>query len=266
MKVSSAHCSVLSWNVWSIANEEKLLNFLQIIEDNQIDIACVTETWFDRKTGPFSRTIKSLGFKIHHAYREDKRGGGCAVIYKNNLSVKEGEASTTDFSSFEFSYATLSLKTGRKLIIICIYRKQEICFKLFYEEFMNFMDKRSNMNGTLLVVGDFNVWGEDTEDNDTTMLLDLMNAYGLVQSITEPTHRDGHTLDHAYFNPYQIECPYMIIDSAGFTSDHLPIVFQVPYCNVVDNTKTVFYRKLIKDIDMEGFREDLKKAVDNNQL
>ena len=31
---------MLIWNVWSIANEEKLTNFLQIIEDKDINMAC----------------------------------------------------------------------------------------------------------------------------------------------------------------------------------------------------------------------------------
>ena len=80
MKLSSVECRVMSWNVWSIANQEKMNNFLQILEDKKISIACITETWFDGKTGPFTKAIKEAGFKITHAYREKKRGGGCAIV------------------------------------------------------------------------------------------------------------------------------------------------------------------------------------------
>ena len=56
--------------VWSIANEEKLLNFLHIIEDMDIKIACVCETWFDTQKGVFSRLIKEFDYELHHAHRE----------------------------------------------------------------------------------------------------------------------------------------------------------------------------------------------------
>ena len=69
-KPSSVKCNLLAWNVWSIANDEKLRNCLQIMDDRRISIACITETWFDRKTGTFSKTIKDAGYKIHHAFRE----------------------------------------------------------------------------------------------------------------------------------------------------------------------------------------------------
>ena len=72
----------MCWNVWSILNDEKLSNYLQVLEDNNIMIACITETWFDSKEGKFTATIKNAGFEITHAHRENKRGGGVAIIYK----------------------------------------------------------------------------------------------------------------------------------------------------------------------------------------
>ena len=130
---------MLLWNVWSIANEEKLENFIQIIEDKNISIACVTETWFDRKSGTFSRRIKNAGYDVHHAYRENKRGGGCAILYKKNLCIKKGEASTSEFVSFEFSCVTLSVLSGRKILTVCIYRKQEVSFNTFLDEWTSFI-------------------------------------------------------------------------------------------------------------------------------
>ena len=172
MKVSSVACKMLIWNVWSVANSEKLNNLLQIMDDKQVGIACITETWFDRKNGPFTKSIKDAGFDIQHAFRDDKRGGGTAVIYRLDLSVKKGEASSSDFLSFEFSYVTLTLNLGRKLMIVSLYRNQEISFKLFHEELALFMDKIIDKGYCVLIVGDFNVWAEEEENNDSTMLID----------------------------------------------------------------------------------------------
>ena len=87
----------MTWNVWSILNAEKLRNMLQVLEDNEIHIACITETWFDSIKGTFTTAIKEAGFEIVHDAREDKRGGGTAIIYKEKLKVKPGKASCTRF-------------------------------------------------------------------------------------------------------------------------------------------------------------------------
>ena len=64
-------------------NEKKLMNFLQVIDDMDVEIACVNETWFDQKEGVFTKKIKDAGFEPHHAYRDGKRGRGVAIIYKS---------------------------------------------------------------------------------------------------------------------------------------------------------------------------------------
>ena len=176
VKPSSVKCKLMVWNVWSIANEEKLSNFLQILDDKDISIACVTETWFDRKSGTFSKAIKEAGFKLNHDFRVNKRGGGCAIMYKKKLVVKNGKASTTEFISLEYSFITLTMKAGRKLVIACIYRKQEIQFNVFENELSSLMDKLMKEGNMLCVVGDFNVWVDVDGNKEAETLLDLMSS------------------------------------------------------------------------------------------
>ena len=98
----SKHQRILCWNVCSILNENKLNNFVHLLEDMDINIACVSETWFDAASGKFTSLLKESGFEINHAYRDDRRGGGTAIIYDDTLKIKKGEASTSKFSSFEY--------------------------------------------------------------------------------------------------------------------------------------------------------------------
>ena len=75
------------------------------------------------------RPSRTQVLKHINTFRENKRGGGSAIIYKTGLSVKKGEASSSEFLSFEYSYVTLTLSVDRKLLLCCLYRKQEFAFK-----------------------------------------------------------------------------------------------------------------------------------------
>ena len=99
---------------WSMANDEKLDHFLQILNDWQIGIACVTKTWFDRKNDTFSKTIKDAGFKLHHTVRESKREGGFAILYNRKFSVKNGNANTSPLESFKHAFVNITIISGQK--------------------------------------------------------------------------------------------------------------------------------------------------------
>ena len=44
-----------------------------------IDISCISETWFDADYGVFSTVIKEAGHKMCHAFRMNKSGSGVAI-------------------------------------------------------------------------------------------------------------------------------------------------------------------------------------------
>ena len=122
--MSISRTTLMLWNVCSIANEDKLCNFLQIIQDFQANLVCVNETWFSGKKGRFSHQIKEAGYMIYHSCREDKRGGGVAVIYKEGLDLKPIETSVTKFSSFEYVLVKIKVSRKQTLMITNLYRKQ----------------------------------------------------------------------------------------------------------------------------------------------
>ena len=132
------------WNVRSILNSTKLNEMLIILEDNDIDVAGVCETWFDAANGVFTSTIKNAGYEIIHGHREDKGGGGVAIIYKKQLKIKKGKGSTSKFKSFEFSYIIMNLSADWKILLICIYRKQEVSCKIFCDELELFLDEMAD--------------------------------------------------------------------------------------------------------------------------
>ena len=95
--------------------EFKLNNVLQVFEDNDIHIACLCETWFDSSNGTFTARIKEAGYDILHDNRDNKRGGGTAILYRKSLKVKRGHASTSKYLSFEYSHISLNISAGSKV-------------------------------------------------------------------------------------------------------------------------------------------------------
>ena len=233
---------------------------LQTLEDNNIQIACITETWFDAEKGTFTSTIKDEGYKIHHSPRIDKRGGGTAIIYKENLKVKEGAASSSKYQSFEFSYVYLK-NQGTRILLLCIYRKQEIACKIFYRELEELLDAVSNTTEALLVVGDFNIWIDVESSRDAKKLSTLLSAYGLSQLIKEPTHKEGHTLDHLYHNDHMFTLSHTVYkDTFGISTDHYPCIIKIPCEGKKIEEETRMIRQ-IKNMDFETFKKDLDVVV-----
>ena len=253
-------CNILYWNVWSIQNEKKLDNLLQIIEDLDIQIACICETWFDSLEGTFTKRIEEEGFLIAHAFREEKKGGGAAIIYKKSLKVKPGEVSSSKYISFEFSTVILKYSQA-KILLMCIYRKQEQSFKNFREEFESFLDGVGNKAEMLIIVGDFNVWVDVKNNKNAKNLMTLMNAFGLDQLVNVPTHNAGHTLDHVYVNMKQLNITIEVLeDKLDISTDHNPIMLKLPPLSKV-GYEFISFRK-IKEINIPRFKEEFEGIIE----
>ena len=226
-------------------------------------IACLTETWFDSLNGDFSKRIKNSGYEIFHSYRDGKRGGGTAVLYKRSLKVKQGKASTNAFSSFEYSYISTTMQ-NLITFIVCIYRNQEVSFSTFSDEFEKFMNHLNLQCQSMILLGDFNVWGELLDDPETDMLYNLMSSFGYSQIVSDPTHICGHTLDHIYINRFQIQLASVCVmnKEKDIVTDHFPLLLSVPAFQVQPLVKKVVSYRELKSIDIDTFKLEFQNACD----
>ena len=75
----------------------------------------------------------------------------------------------------------------------------------------------------LLIVGDFNYHVEDTSDSEAISFNTLIGSFGLIQHVTDITHRSGHTLDHMLSRSHDsLVLPTRSVDY-GFP-DHFPVL------------------------------------------
>ena len=71
---------VMLLNVRSLANNLKLHFILQTIEDNNIDITCVTESWLNEGHDHTLAILNMFGYDLSHTIRSNKRGGAVVLV------------------------------------------------------------------------------------------------------------------------------------------------------------------------------------------
>ena len=76
----------LLWNPKSLQN--KVRDFIQMLDDNDIDISFVCETWMTGSNNLTSALLRESGYSMYHDFRKDKLGGGVAIIARSILHPK----------------------------------------------------------------------------------------------------------------------------------------------------------------------------------
>ena len=118
-------------------------------------------------------------------------------------------------------------------MITCVYRKQEVAFSTFVDEFASLVERIVFQGDALLLVGDFKIWVDVEDDVKGKQLVTMMEAFGLSQQVHEPTQRIGHTLDHVFVNEFQLAIKHEVIrEDMGLTTDHFPILLELPSSNI----------------------------------
>ena len=234
---------------------------LQVLNDKNIDIACIQETWFTSESGTITSIIKQAGYNIVHFYRTNKVGAGVAILWKPKLEHLKHvcKIKTKDYVSLHYQCIVFDFKP--KLIIISIYRLQEIPFKQFLEDLDDLITDHFNNTHSLILLGDFNVHFDDFQHNHTIRLVDLASSFGLSQLIEGSTHKHSHTLDLVFLNAFEVHAS--TTPTYNFAvGDHFPV--QLSLHNVckhrVCTKKRISYRNL-SGINLEEFSLDLQARL-----
>ena len=130
--------------------------------------------------------------------------------------------------------------------------------KHLLDEFSSLMESAVISNGQLLISGDFNFHVDDISNCDAANFLDILDNFGLLQHVSGPTHRLGHTLDLIITrNNDSIISSKPVADH--FISDHSTVICSLSIKKPCAIRKQITYRK-IKDIDSESFARDISQA------
>ena len=80
------------------------------------------------------------------------------------------------------------------VVVLAVYRTGPIT-AVFYDELSSMLELLVLYSCPIVITGDLNIHLDDPDDVNTVKLCNLLDSFGLIQSIQEPTHLLGRTLD-----------------------------------------------------------------------
>ena len=224
-------------NPWSVCNKADII--CEFIVDNNIDVLAITETWLTgtASDGPVVCSLLPDGYDIIHAPR-GSRGGGTAVVFRKSLSVTQ--VMQPHSATLPFEVLECLIRAPHTIRLCVIYRPDNRV--PFINGFNDYTSHVVTSPGHPIIVGDFNVHAEITSDKATQELQESLSAFGLQQHVTDPTHRNKHTLDLAIGSATNSIITSCAARDCGFP-DHYPVFLKLSAKRPPDPKVSITYRK-----------------------
>ncbi len=208
-----------------------------MITDNSFDVIYLTETWLKANDyiGLNESTPPSYCYK--HEPRQTGRGGGVATIYSDVLNVTQKTGYR--FNSLEILLLNVTLSDMQKksvlsLALATVYRPPGP-YTDFLKEFADFLSDLLVNADKVLIVGDFNIHVDNTNDALGLAFTDLIKSFG----VTGPTHRYNHTLDLIILHGIDLT-DIDIIPQSDDVTDHFLVSCMLCITNI--NCRAPLYR------------------------
>ena len=108
---------------------------------------------------------------------------------------------TTDYEykHFEHMNCNIVIEGGKNILLCVVYRppppsSNGLRTSNLFSEWSTYLESLDKVLGEIVMVGDINFHLNNKSNPDTKALLSLLEAHGLMQHITTPTHIKGHVL------------------------------------------------------------------------
>ena len=251
-------------NACSANNKAATLS--RTIVDERLDVLVITETWHE---GPESTTLKRLtppGFRCVVAARPIPPGaatdtvdfqnhGGLAIIRRDIVRFQKRTLDQSP-STFEYLYGYASTADSQ-FVLLGIYRPGSDPLTLkFFDELSTVFEQLVSYRCPVVVCGDFNVHYDLRDDGNAVRLREVLQSFGLVQHVTEPTHARGHTLDLVITKSVT---DVLSLRVGGMISDHALIRFVLPLKRLSVEAQWVTCRAW-RRLSRDAFASDLEAS------
>lgn len=222
-----------------------------LLTSSNFDVLAISETWL---TDAIPNSAISIdGYTFYRADR-DGRGGGTGIYIKNTFK------STAIELNIFVEQVWIRVKIGKTVYAIgSVYRAPAVDINSFLERFEDTLSDILPTCDEMLCLGDFNINFLDIRVSAVTLFRSLLDAFGLIQLIEEPTRVTQHTstlIDLIIVTPSVGIGGSGVIDASDISDHH------VVFCDInVKNDKmlpaTVTYRNF-SSFNYNSFKIDLE--------
>ena len=235
-------------NARSVVNKTETI--VDFIKEHDLDILSITETWLQSNDSFSACNITPDGFNLISSPRLNKRGGGIAVILKNNLSFEKPTVAV--FSTFEIQLLRIKCPT-KAFSIVTIYRSPGPVGN-FFDEFGDFLATLCSTCDNFVIAGDFNIHMDKDSNESARKMRSLLDNFSIDQHVNSPTHVHGHTIDLVMSrHDSQLIKSVSVIDGV---SDHEGILVNLSVVRQIDNPLLKTFHQF-KKLNRVVFQEDI---------
>ena len=193
LRTSATHLTVCTLNARPIANKSAL--FVDYINDCKADLCAITETWLSDQDSAVGNETTPPSYKLFHCPRSDRRGGGTALLFRDNINVCKLESgSRNSFELSEYLVCTGSLR----IQLVIIYRppystNHPVTVNSFIDELSEYLESVILCNDLLCLTGDFNIHVDGHNDPAAGRFLHLLESMSLTQHVAnQPMNMAKH--------------------------------------------------------------------------
>lgn len=155
------YIKIMCLNVQGIRDATHFENLMLIVNDSDMQIIVITETWL--RTYMPNKTFEIRGYKMVRCDRKAKKGdaekgGGICCYIRDEYKTKKVTCSNSNVSYsrlIEFLFIEIKTKFG-KVLLCCVYRLKA-CPKAATDDFFEYINTISVGYQDTIVCGDFNI-------------------------------------------------------------------------------------------------------------
>ena len=126
----------------------------QFINDLDLNICAITETWLKEGEEVGKATLKPDGYEILSSLHPSRLGWGIAIIHKENLQIAkshEYQFGTCECTDFKISFDQFSYILG------LFFRPEDHPFLLFINDMLEYKENNITDKSMFFLLGDFNI-------------------------------------------------------------------------------------------------------------
>ena len=254
-------------------NQKKSHLALEYFLENDVHLACLSETWFfninNYQTALFAEGGNYIAYNRPRVTKTI--GGGVCIFVKDKYKCTQQKKN--QHSSFESISILCSISNlpSQKLKVVSIYRKEAVKFSIFLNEFTKFVQDMVLSKYPFVIAGDFNIQMNNADHSYTKRFTKFCQTHNLNLSNvpSSKTHVAGNTivflLSDSIASSLITECS-VDYDAPGGISHHYPVAYTFKttlQCRqlAVSRAKHSFINFIIDD-----FKIDLSKSLKDMQF